>query len=164
MASNLKLFSCNGINDTLRDSISNELFGFQLPWLSDSMGICFCTVRSNDQHQWCLAKAGHDQIVFGIGPWLSEVSSIHQALAFIHIIPHFKSNWLYKITNERVNTPTHRMKGQSEIAYLPKFADLYVKPKRISDIQSNFMHLELLIASLAQILTELLQFKVLTYL
>ena len=54
------------------------------------------------------------------------------------------------------------MKGQSEIAYLPKFADLYVKLKRISDIQSNFIHFELLIASLAQILTELLQFKVLT--
>ena len=32
-----------------------------------------------------------------------------------------------------------------------------------SDSQSNFLHFELLIASLAQILTELLQFKVLTY-
>ena len=50
------------------------------------------------------------------------------------------------------------MKGQSEIAYLPKFAGLYVKLKRISDSQSNFIHFELLIASLAQILTELLQF------
>ena len=57
-----------------------------------------------------------------------------------------------------------KMKGQSEIAFLPKFADLYVKPKRISDIQSNFIHFELLIASLAPILTELLQFKVLIYL
>ena len=57
-----------------------------------------------------------------------------------------------------------QMKGQSEIAYLPKFADLYVKLKRISDIQSNFIQIELLITSLAQILTELLQFKVLTYL
>ena len=56
------------------------------------------------------------------------------------------------------------MKGQSEIAYLPTFADLYVKLKQISDIQSNDLHFELLIASLAQILTELLQFKVLTYL
>ena len=56
------------------------------------------------------------------------------------------------------------MKGQSEIAYLPKFAYLYVKTKRISDIQSNFIHFELLIASLAEILTEVLQMKVLTYL
>ena len=58
----------------------------------------------------------------------------------------------------------NHMKGQSEIAYLPKFADLYVKLKWISGIQSNCIHIELLIASLAQILTELLQFKVLTYL
>ena len=42
------------------------------------------------------------------------------------------------------------MKGQSEIAYLPKFADLYVK------LKSNLLHFELLIASVAQILTELL--------
>ena len=55
------------------------------------------------------------------------------------------------------------MKGQLEIAYLPKFADLYVKRKRISGVQSNFIHFELLIASLAQLLTELLQFKVLTF-
>ena len=51
------------------------------------------------------------------------------------------------------------MKGQSEIAYLPKFADLYVKLELdFSDSQSNFLHFELLVASLAQILTELQSF------
>ena len=71
---------------------------------------------------------------------------------------------LLSLKKESRITTNNKMKGQSEIAYLPKFADLYVKPKRIFDIQSNFIHFELLIASLAQILTGLLLFKVLTYL
>ena len=55
------------------------------------------------------------------------------------------------------------MKGQSEIAYLPKFADLNVKLVSYLVSQSNSLHFELLIDVLAQILKKLQPFQNLTY-
>ena len=88
-------------------------------------------------------------------PWPTNLSMSHTGTAHpFYMWTKFgddmsKRSWVMLDKTDRQTD--RQMKGQSEIAYLPKFADLYVKLKRISDIQSNFIHFELLIASLAVI-------------